>query len=152
MTVPTTTSVATKKPTRTISPFYYGLNYQRDKTSTKTATTSTSKPIRYSAVSTTKSPYVFGHYFSTSTSSLLSKKPAVPFSTTTTSPTTTSTMSTRNPVFDVYLKRLASTTKSPYNFENFAQYFKTSSANPKYAYNLFGAHSNTNATMIAAEE
>lgn len=61
-----------------------------------------------------------------------------PSSTQKSQPTTT-----RNPLFDLYLKRLASTTKSPYNFENYGQFSKTSTVNPKFALNLFGANTNT---------
>lgn len=145
----TTTTTTTQPPTkRTISPYYFGLNYQKDqKTSTKfyfnsyptTSTTTTT---------TKKNPYVYSNYFSTSPSTrwTTAYPSAVPTTTTTTtvSPTVKKSQSsyTRNPVFDVYLKRLASTTKSPYNFENFAQYFKTSTTNPKFSYNLFGANSN----------
>lgn len=142
----TTTTTTTQPPTkRTISPFYYGLNYQKDqKTSTKFyfnsyPTTSTT--------TTTKKPYVYSNYFSTSPSVPPSAAPTATSKPTTVSynsPTVKKSQSsyTRNPVFDVYLKRLASTTKSPYNFENFAQYFKTSTTNPKFSYNLFGANSN----------
>lgn len=49
---------------------------------------------------------------------------------------------TRNPVFDLYLKRLSSTTRSPYDFGNFRQYFKTTTFNPRFPNNLFGTHSN----------
>lgn len=48
---------------------------------------------------------------------------------------------TRNPVFDLYLKRLSSTTKSPYDFGNLGQYFKRTTLNPRFPNNLFGAHS-----------
>lgn len=37
----------------------------------------------------------------------------------------TNASSTRNPIFDVYLKRVSLTTKSPYDFGNFKEYFKT---------------------------
>lgn len=140
----TTTTTTTQPPSkRTISPYYFGLNYQKDqKTSTKFyfnsyPTTSTT--------TTTKTPYVYSNYFSTSPSRWTTASPSkTTVSTTTVSPTVKKSQSsyTRNPVFDVYLKRLASTTKSPYNFENFAQYFKTSTQNPKFSYNLFGANSN----------
>lgn len=157
----TTTTTTTVRPSTKISPYYYGLLTHSDKT--------TKSPFVFNSFltsSTTKSPFNFGNYFSTS------KRSSSPTTTTTRKPTyttrTTSTRSpyfsstssssssshasspTRNPVFDVYLKRLASTTKSPYNFENFAQYFKTSTANPKFSYNLFGANSNNSPSNTTA--
>ncbi|XP_037032459.1 A disintegrin and metalloproteinase with thrombospondin motifs 1 isoform X2 [Bradysia coprophila] len=142
----TTTTTTTQPPTkRTISPYYFGLNYQKDqKTSTKFYYNS--YPTTSTTPTTKKTPYVYSNYFSTSPSTRWTTTTAAPTTTTTTtvSPTAKKSQSsyTRNPVFDVYLKRLASTTKSPYNFENFAQYFKTSTTNPKFSYNLFGANSN----------
>lgn len=56
------------------------------------------------------------------------------------------TSSTRNPIFDVYLKRVSQTTKSPYDFGNFGEYFKTTStiSTPiSRSLNLLGANSNT---------
>lgn len=33
------------------------------------------------------------------------------------------------------------TTRNPYNFDNFSNYFKTTTKNPKYAYNYIGENS-----------
>lgn len=132
------TSSTTQKPvvTRTNSPFYYGLNYGQSKSSTTTTTRfppyrspSSTSPPTTRTTTTTKSPFVFGHVFTSSS----------PAPTKTTKGSSSS--STRNPVFDVYLNRLNSTTRSPYNFDNFAQYFKTSTSKPRYSYNLVGANS-----------
>lgn len=60
------------------------------------------------------------------------------------------TSSTRNPIFDVYLKRVLLTTKSPYDFGNFREYFKTistMSTPTKHSLNLLRANSNP-ATFI----
>lgn len=58
---------------------------------------------------------------------------------------------TRNPVFDLYLKRVSSTTKNPYDFGNLGQYFKTTTTVPTpFSFNLLGANSDTaefNATV-----
>lgn len=83
-----------------------------------------------------------------------------PLTTTTTTPpqhTTKNWLSNKNSTtissaYDIYLKRLASTTKNPYNFENFHQYFKTSTSNPKFSYNLFGANSNNFALNSTATQ
>lgn len=56
------------------------------------------------------------------------------------------TSSTRNPIFDVYLKRVSLTTKSPYDFGNFGEYFKTTSTTlppNDRSLNLLGANSNS---------
>ncbi|XP_055694751.1 A disintegrin and metalloproteinase with thrombospondin motifs like isoform X2 [Lutzomyia longipalpis] len=51
---------------------------------------------------------------------------------------------TRNPLFDLYLSRIATTTKNPYNFENFGFYSKSTTKNPPaYLNNFLGSNSNT---------
>lgn len=55
-----------------------------------------------------------------------------------------SSSSTRNPVFDVYLSRKAATTRNPYDFNNFGIFNKGTTASPKFAQNYFGANSQLN--------
>lgn len=60
---------------------------------------------------------------------------------------------TRNPVFDIYLKRVASTTKNPYDFGNFGQYFKkTTTIHTPFSFNLFGSNSNRDTLNTAFQQ
>lgn len=142
----------------TINPFYYGIDYYKSQKTTRL-------PIFKSFVITsTKSPYDFNNfensYFShasahsSPSSSYRLMTSALPApdqpsarstATTTQPPPPTSTFAplktAKHSVFDLYLKRLASTTRSPYNFENFGQYNKQTTKNPNYSHNLFGANS-----------
>lgn len=160
--IPLTTT--TKKPfhllteRQTINPFYYGFNYKKSTTSYpffKSFTFTTTKP--------TKIPYHFNENsylnqiqttsstVNTSFASYVSSTPSIytPIESSfvnnnnSTENPKTEEASTRNPVFDLYLKRTASTIKNPYYFGSFGQFFKTATSNPKFAYNLFGANSNT---------
>lgn len=157
---PITATIQTASNRPTISPFYYGLDYYK-----KQKTTTTLAPLFNSfATSSTNNPYEFNNfensYFNQLQKTTSTIKPSSYYTYTTTPPTpppappidstaeaiaayyNSQQATTRNSVFDVYLKRLASTTKSPYNFENFG-FFKSSTPNPKYSYNLFGANSNS---------
>lgn len=154
-------TTSTQRPT--INSFYYGFNFTKS---------STQYPFLKSfTFTTTKSPYNFEHfqnsYFNdiktTSTVPPTQKsiittttqqppsapRSSIPFAYTAETPSPVFysqpemiTPSTRNPVFDLYLKRLSSTTKNPYDFGNLGQYFKTTTINPRFPNNLFGANSN----------
>jgi hypothetical protein len=91
--------------------------------------------------STTKSPFDFSNFHQTYNNNKNSAgavdKPAAAGAAT-----------TRSSVFDVYLKRKAATTRNPYDFGNL-QYFKSTTQNPKYAYNYFGANSDTANVTVA---
>lgn len=130
--------------------------------------TTTKAPFIYKkiTITTTKSPYAFDKFFIRQTEPSLSlinpsstQSPlqlnyldtfaktyqtpvsnvqSFPVSSTESSIISTS-ISTRNPIFDLYLNR-AKTTRSPYNFDNFAEYFKTSTPKPKFAFNLLGSN------------
>lgn len=158
----TTTSIQSAPNRPTISPFYYGLDFYKKQKSTTLA------PLFNSfATSSTKNPYDFNNfensyfnqlqktstiepppYYAYTSTAAPPPPPPPPIESTTAPPAAaiaayySQQTSTRHSIFDVYLKRVASTTKSPYNFENFG-FFKSSTTNPKFSYNLFGANSNS---------
>lgn len=142
----TTTQTASNRPT--ISPFYYGLDYYK-----KQKTTTLAPLFNSFATSSTKNPYEHNNfensYFNQLQKTTSTIKPSSLYTYSTTPPPPPPPPTTRNAIFDVYLKRLASTTKSPYNFENFG-FFKSTTANPKYSYNLFGANSNSAPSNITS--
>lgn len=174
----TTTKQSFHTERQTINPFYYGFNYKKSTTSypffksfTFTTTKPTKNPYHFNENSYLNQIQTTSSTVNTSFASYVSSTPSIysPFVT----PTTTTTLntpiessfvinknpsenpkieevlsSTRNPVFDLYLKRTASTTKNPYNFRSFGQFFKTTTTNPKFAFNLFGANSNTFNTTL----
>lgn len=169
-----TTKTTTRRPT--INPFYYGLDFYKNHKSTPfvfnpISITTTKSPYNFDnfdlshlnqlqTTSSTVSPLL---YYSSTTQPTTTPTPSfVPSSTPSPyiAPLDTTTYGkfsflinkspTRNPAFDLYFKRLASTTKSPYDFENFGQFNKRTTANPQYAYNLFGANSNNSPSNITA--
>jgi hypothetical protein len=91
--------------------------------------------------STTKSPFDFSNFHQTYNNNKNSAgavdKPAAAAAAT-----------TRSSVFDIYLKRKASTTRNPYDFADL-KYFKSTTQNPNWAYNYFGANSETANVTVA---
>lgn len=143
----------------TIDPFYYGLNFKKN---------NAAYPF-YKTFTTTKNPeeiteFKFNHLQTTSSTvhpPLAHSIPAKTFTVTQSTPFISAILSstissdhtsskaivssTRNPIFDVYLKRVSLTTKSPYDFGNLAEYFKTTSTIPTptdRSLNLLSANSN----------
>ncbi|GAB0092018.1 uncharacterized protein DMENIID0001_069600 [Sergentomyia squamirostris] len=96
-------------------------------TSTTTTTTPSTTTSMYWPFSTKINPFYYGlHNYQNSVSS---------------TPRTT----TRNALFDLYLSRIATTTKNPYNFENFGLYSKSTTKNPPPSYlsNYLSSNRNT---------
>lgn len=161
-----------QSPRPTINPFYYGFNFIKKSTTSypfyKFPSIAAQNPTdlkefefnQLQTASSTVSPqFVAPAYFpftTTTTESTPNIESAYAVSTSSPEyaqpPDTLQSSSTRNPLFEIYLKRIASTTKNPYDFGNFKQYFKTTTTvQTPYAYNLLGANSNT-ATLNATPE
>lgn len=131
-----------KKTTSTVIPPYFVSGLVSESASLHTPyesfTTKTSTNIQTSATTTTTTVQPPTHSSDTAAFIYSSEAPLSVYNNN--APPIQST--TRNPIFDLYLKRLASTTKSPYDFGNLGQYFKTTTLNPRFLNNLFGADSN----------
>lgn len=135
--------------------FYYGLNVKKSTTAYPFYKSFTAQnPYEFKefefnhSQSTTSTVHpLFAHSFSTKTPTATTQRSAFLSSTISSdyaSPES-NTSSTRNPIFDVYLKRVSLTTKSPYDFGNFGEYFKTTttiSTPINRSLNLLGANSN----------
>lgn len=165
-------SFSTNKPkttSTTVSPaqshlstsFQYGINVKKSTTAYpfyKSFTTQNPYEFRdfefshsQSTTSTMRSPFVHSKSTKTTTAttqSTPSRSAFIPstFPSEGTTPESITSSSTRNPIFDVYLKRVSLTTKSPYDFGNFKEYFKTTStiSTPinRSLVNLLSANSN----------
>lgn len=158
-TSPIESQLSTSSTRPTISPFYYGFNFKKITTiypSYKSFTTQNPfgfKEFEFNHLQTTSTtvhtPFAFSFPLTTTTTqSTLSKSAQIastsPLQDHTPLPPDSLASSTRNPVFDVYLKRVASTTKNPYDFANFGQYFKTTTTtSTPFSFNLLSANSNT---------
>jgi hypothetical protein len=123
-------------PLATTKSYYNGWDKRTEKT-TKT-------PYAYNkySFSTTKSPFDFSNFHQTYNNNKNNNN----YADKAVGATVAST--TRNSVFDVYLKRKAASTRNPYDFGNL-QYFKSTTQNPKWAYNYFGANSNSQNVTVA---
>lgn len=148
-------TTTTEKPATRINPFYYGLyhnqpnqqqhteyttksyhnNYYYALPTTTTTKTTTEFPI------TTRKHFYHNNYY-------LHQQQQQQDGGGGSSDTLSS--STRNPVFDVYLKRKGEATKNPYDFNNFGIFNKGTTATPRFAQNYFGANSQLSPVAAAA--
>lgn len=148
-------------PRPTINPFYYGFNFFKQKTTTNypfykfppyttTQNPSAVKEFELNQLQSSPSP---NFSFTTTTKSTPIIESAYLVSTSSPESVQPEPSSTRNPVFDLYLKRIASTTKNPYDFGNFKHYFKTTTTvQTPFSFNLLGANSNTAALNATQEQ
>lgn len=145
----------------TNNPFYYGIDFKKITPTYNAFTTQNPfafKEFEFNYMQTTSTtvstPFAFS--FPSTTTTTTQSTPSKSASLAITSPPDHTELSlppsTRNPVFDVYLKRIASTTKNPYDFANFANYYKsTTSTSTPFSYNFLDMNSNTAAAAAFSE-
>lgn len=130
-----TTASTTEKPATKINPFYFGLYHKQNQQHTEYSTRSYHTTTVAPTIGTTRKPFYHNNYH------LHKQQNGAGAAADYQEP---SSSSTRNPIFDVYLKRKAATTKSPYDFGNFGVFNKGTTRNPRFSQNYFGANSQLN--------
>lgn len=159
--------ISPKQAYSTINPFYFGFNFKKTTTrkpfynipsnanqnsndskdfglnQLQTSSSTVHPQWSLHSISTAHTPLVSFLPLTMTTSSNAANEPTIAEIKTSSPESNQFLTSFRNPVFDIYLKRVASTTKNPYNFGNFGQYFKPTTTIPTpFSLNLLGASNN----------